>query len=73
MGAMRTKELDEWGNGKLVSKEMKDGEEVILVHNWDGSVSPVIHQFDRHKLLSVHWYKKKGPEFVKKWKASRTN
>lgn len=68
LGAMRTKELDQWGNGKLV-EEQKDG--VVRVLNWDGRVSPVVHQFDRHQLLSTYWYKKQGPMFVNKWKQSK--
>jgi hypothetical protein len=64
---MRTKELDQWGNGKLV--EQKDG--VIRVLNWNGQVSPVVHQFDRHKLLSEYWYKKQGPMYVNKWKQTK--
>jgi hypothetical protein len=45
MGAMRTAELEEWGNGKMVRESGK----LTHVLNWDGAVSPVVHQFDRHK------------------------
>jgi hypothetical protein len=68
LGAMRIKELDQWGNGKLVDRQ-KDG--VVRVLNWDGQVSPVVHQFDRHKELSVYWYKKQGSMFVNKWRQSK--
>jgi hypothetical protein len=45
MGAMRTAELEEWGNDKMVQVSGQ----LTHVLNWDGAVSPVVHQFDRHK------------------------
>lgn len=68
LGAMRTKELSEWGNGKLVESN-GDGDTVedLQVLNWDSSTSPVVHQFDRHKLLSAYWYKQKTAEYRTKW------
>jgi hypothetical protein len=74
LGAMRVKELNEWGNGKLVTMEgskSKGGASVPLVLNWDGTPSPVIHQFDRHKLLSEYWYKRKGEWYRRQWLAKQ--
>ena len=65
MGAMRTAELNEWGNGKMVRDEAND-EKTIL--NWDGTPSPVVHQFDRFKPLSEFVYKRKTKELQKEWK-----
>ena len=55
LGAMRTKPLDEWGNGKIMSRSEKG--DSFTVWNWDGQISPVLHQFDRHKALSYFIYK----------------
>jgi hypothetical protein len=55
LGAMRTKPLDQWGNGKITTKSEEDGN--LTVWNWDGQISPVVHQFDRHKELSNFVYK----------------
>ena len=63
MGAMRTKELNEWGNGKMVQE---DGQEKTIL-NWDGKPSPVVHQFDRFKPLGDYVYKKKTKELIKEW------
>jgi hypothetical protein len=69
MGALRTKELEEWGNGHLVRTETKLGElnprklHRYTVLNWDGSVSPVVHQFDRHQNLSEYFYKIKTSQY----------
>mmetsp|Transcript_14232 Transcript_14232/g.28397 ORF Transcript_14232/g.28397 Transcript_14232/m.28397 type:complete len:370 (-) Transcript_14232:369-1478(-) len=41
LAAMRTKTLKEWGI-------LKDGK----VYNWDGTLSPVVHQYDRDKDLA---------------------
>jgi hypothetical protein len=57
MGAMRTAPLEEWGNGNMV---MLDGEGHSHVLNWDGVVSPVVHQFDRHKSLSKYFFVSRG-------------
>lgn len=66
MGAMRTKELQEWGNGNMVQEEeKKNGEKIVL--NWDGKPSPVIHQFDRFKPLSEYVYKKKTKQLQQEW------
>lgn len=68
MGAMRTKELNEWGNGKMVRDEV-NGDKTVL--NWDGVVSPVVHQFDRFKPLSEFVYKRKTKELQEEWKKQR--
>ena len=62
MGALRDKSLSEWGNGNLVKKN----DTTIAIYNWDGTVSPVVHQYDRHKELSNWWHKKKYVEYKKK-------
>ncbi|GKZ01494.1 hypothetical protein MPSEU_001100000 [Mayamaea pseudoterrestris] len=66
MGAMRTKDLAEWGNGKILTEiDNVDhpGEAVAQVLNWDGNPSPVVHQYDRHDLLTRHFYKRKREHF----------
>eukprot|EP00980_Cylindrotheca_fusiformis_P008284 scaffold1736_cov127-Cylindrotheca_fusiformis.AAC.98 len=42
LGALRTKPFEEWG--------FYDAE-TSKVYNWDGTLSPVVHQFDRDKHL----------------------
>jgi len=78
MGAMRTKPLKDWGNGKIL-REIKDdgvggtagiGYQVL---NWDGIVSPVVHQFDRHKELNKYFYKLKGAKFLAEWNDKKLN
>jgi hypothetical protein len=72
LGALRTKELEEWGNGKLVETGGNNGNvQSVRVLNWNGELSPVVHQFDRHKLLSTYWYKKKTSEYRAKWEAEQ--
>ena len=53
LGAMRTAPLEEWGNGHLVEVVSNTS---MTVLNWDGKPSPVVHQFDRHKVLSKFIY-----------------
>lgn len=64
MGAMRSKEINEWGNGKMV---VENGDEKTVM-NWDGKPSPVCHQFDRFKDLSVYFFKQKTRELQDEWK-----
>ena len=64
LGAMRTKPLAEWGNGKLVQGQT-DGN--LHVYNWDGKLSPVVHQFDRHKQLSVYIYDTMTKKYKAEW------
>ena len=65
MGALRTKPLAEWGNGHIVKQ---DGEDYQVL-NWDGSVSPVVHQFDRHKELSQYFFKRKKKDYLDAWQS----
>mmetsp|Transcript_51188 Transcript_51188/g.123577 ORF Transcript_51188/g.123577 Transcript_51188/m.123577 type:complete len:620 (+) Transcript_51188:203-2062(+) len=71
MGALRTKDLNEWGNGKILEivTEPGDDKKVVArnVRNWDGTLSPVVHQFDRHKILTGWWYKTKSSEYRDLW------
>lgn len=73
LGALRTQELSTWGNGKIVkSTTMKQGSSTTTgtkheVYNWDGQISPVVHQYDRHKLLSEYFYKIKSVEYRNRW------
>lgn len=47
LGALRKKPLSEWGNYNTTSQ---------VVYNWDGSLSPVVHQWDRdHDLHHYHF------------------
>jgi hypothetical protein len=78
MGALRTKPLGEWGNGKMVQTVVNPNETNLrkrtqyTVLNWDGSVSPVVHQFDRHKELSDYFFKIKGNQFLAEWDERNT-
>lgn len=73
MGALRTKPLQEWGNGKIVLTAVDPTETNLrkktqyTVLNWDGTVSPVVHQFDRHKELSEFFFKIMGNKFMSEW------
>jgi len=73
LGALRTKGLEEWGNGKLLKTEVDKNEKNHLkkfkytILNWDGTISPVVHQYDRHKQLSDFFYKVKGGEYMDNW------
>jgi hypothetical protein len=73
MGALRTKPLDQWGNGQILrtitdpketNSRKKDSYQVL---NWDGTLSPVVHQFDRHPQLSEFFFKIKGGQFMSLW------
>ncbi|KAL3916457.1 MAG: hypothetical protein SGILL_005171, partial [Bacillariaceae sp.] len=74
LGALRIKPLNEWFNGKLLQVVRADskgegGSDVTAmnVRNWDLTLSPVVHQFDRHKELSNWYFKHKKREFLTKW------
>jgi hypothetical protein len=74
LGAMRTKNLHEWGNGNLIetTENKEDGKVSDLkVLNWDGEPSPIVHQFDRHELLTKYWYKTKTEEYARAWRNNR--
>jgi hypothetical protein len=69
MGAMRTKALEKWGNGRMVVENADDGTRTVL--NWDGTPSPVVHQFDRFNTaeegkigLGSYFYKQRTQELV---------
>ena len=57
LGALRTKQFWEWGFYNNRTKE---------VYNWDGTLSPVAHQWDRDKDLHTYMQQVK----FKKWKKS---
>jgi len=61
LGVMRTKPLSEWGIFDVDRKE---------VLNWDKSVSPVVHQFDRDNELN-NVIKERKRQMAKKWKEQR--
>lgn len=64
LGALRDQPLSTWGNGKLLAVGEEQGKpRRYSVHNWDGTRSPVVHQYDRHPILSKYFYKQKGREF----------
>jgi hypothetical protein len=73
MGALRTKPLQEWGNGKIIQITIDPNEsnprkkESYMVLNWDGTPSPVVHQFDRHPKLSDYYFKIKVAQFTSEW------
>lgn len=68
MGAMRTAELEEWGNGRMVQDSSGHLTHVL---NWDGTVSPVVHQFDRHKSLSKYFFSTRGRVYMQKWETKK--
>lgn len=74
LGAMRTKDLSEWGNGKIlgeIDNVDRAGEKTVQVLNWDGSPSPVVHQYDRHAILTQHFFKRKKVHFRNAYMARR--
>lgn len=73
LGALRTKELNDWGNGQIF-ETVKDSKDKVIAHNirnWDGTLSAVVHQFDRHKVLGKWWYRTKTAEYRKQWNDKR--
>lgn len=63
LGALRTKPLKEWG--------MYDAEKEVVL-NWDGSTSPVAHQYDRDKEVNV-MVKIKKKQFEQQWRLGKLN
>eukprot|EP00934_Nitzschia_sp_Nitz4_P002243 Nitzschia sp. Nitz4//scaffold88_size82704//6405//7754//NITZ4_005280-RA/size82704-augustus-gene-0.76-mRNA-1//1//CDS//3329559458//2243//frame0 len=63
VGALRTKKFSEWG--------FYDEEDAV-VYNWDGTISPVVHQYDRdnhlHNVVVRHWHVDWEREFLSKHK-----
>jgi hypothetical protein len=75
LGAMRTKPLHSWGHGGIL-RDIHDatGRKVgYQVLNWDGSISPVVHQFDRHKELTKYFATQRGRQFLDDWELRRRN
>jgi len=56
LGALRTKEFWEWGFYNNRTKE---------VYNWDGTLSPVAHQWDRDKDLHTYMMRTKFKDWKK--------
>jgi hypothetical protein len=72
MGALRTKPLEEWGNGKITRETIgSNGKPEYVVLNWDGTIAPVVHQFDRHKQLSEYFFKTKTSQLIAAWRKSQ--
>jgi hypothetical protein len=61
LGALRTKPLKEWG--------MYDAEKELVL-NWDGSTSPVAHQYDRDKEVNI-MVKSKKKQFEQQWRLGK--
>ena len=68
LGAMRTRPLEAWGNGNILKNVNSHN---ITVLNWDGTPSPVVHQFDRHKVLSTYVYDYLSSQFHRDWQKSQ--
>lgn len=62
LGALRSKPLKEWGLYDA-------GRELVL--NWDGSTSPVAHQYDRDKEVNMMVREKKR-RFEQQWRQTKT-
>ena len=58
LGALRTKPLKEWG--------IYDAEKELVL-NWDGSTSPVAHQYDRDEEVNI-MVKGKKRKFEQQWR-----
>ena len=72
LGALRTKSLGAWGNGKIARKEkMHNGKPKYTVLNWDGTPSPVVHQYDRHSELSIYFVKDKNKIYWEQWQEEK--
>lgn len=58
LGALRTKPLKEWGIYNSTSHD---------VYQWDGSLSPVAHQFDRDSELHSWMMRQRHKEWKEEW------
>jgi hypothetical protein len=75
LGALRIKPLNQWFNGRLLEvvrpegSTENDGSDITAmnVRNWDSTLSPVVHQFDRHQELSNWYFKRKRRELHGEW------
>ena len=68
LGALRTKTFSEWGFYNNVTHE---------VYNWDGTLSPVAHQWDRdanlHNYYQRYLFKNWEKDFITKQKLQKEN
>ncbi|GAX18312.1 hypothetical protein FisN_23Hh205 [Fistulifera solaris] len=64
LGALRTQTLSEWGILDPVSKE---------VYQWDGTISPVVHQWDRDRELHSYIWNKRHVAWAQEWKDKKMN
>lgn len=78
LGALRDKDLSQWGNGRILQNrpisakgDNDDDTKKNVILNWDGTISPIVHQYDRHKVLSGWWHRVKFKQFKDKWKNMR--
>jgi hypothetical protein len=60
LGALRTKEFSEWGFYDT---------ETHSVYNWDGTLSPVAHQWDRDKHLHSYFQKVKFGKWTREFES----
>jgi hypothetical protein len=58
LGALRTKTLSQWG---------MYNEETHEVFQWDGTLSPVVHQWDRDKALHSYMWGKRHRQWSADW------
>jgi hypothetical protein len=73
IGAMRTQPLELWGHGGIL-KDIADSSGTRVgyqVLNWDGTLSPVVHQYDRHKQLTKYFASQRGTQLMDKWNQRR--
>jgi len=62
LGALRIKTLKDWG--------IYD-DEAHQVYQWDGTLSPVVHQWDRDHDLHGYIFGKRHRAWKKEWEESR--
>ena len=58
LGALRTRTFSEWGFYNNATSE---------VYNWDGTLSPVVHQWDRDAHLHGQYVRQKFPQWTKQF------
>ena len=62
LGALRTRPFVEWGLYNITSHE---------VYNWDGTLSPVVHQWDRDKDLHNYLFRVRFREIEEEWRRGK--
>lgn len=62
LGALRTSPLAEWGIYNETTHQ---------VFNWDGTLSPVAHQWDRDQHLFRYTTQQRMPQMVQQWKLQK--